>query len=484
MSSAPQQPNEDAQPRSLKMLQQINQYLRDQKLGHVVDLLPSYKEHRISLDNTDDPCLDLGYVVDDHEERLSLSIRGHSNRLQLKKKKNHPEKEMTFVKGYAMGKKEPFDWNTTLYEGLLEEPAITPFVSGVIQNLKSPSEVPNLVNLPHLKDVEIQECNHKSDNFLPLRLCIGNINRGKVWMYIEKGSTTRYPPCEIEIVHPERLETIPLKELKTKTIITDYGITLLEPFLTGKAGGEYTYPMFNIGRYYFFLAYQQKGLELKENDIHMNNGYARYLGNGVNAYTKAYPPSQSHIAQGEDKEMPYQSVQAAADPRYTITQPSPASHLFPTQSDKSENSKAIDAAQVTSNLQAGIGQPFPKTPLKQTLLSPTSPPEHEKGASSYEIVDDVAPPGSPNTPNLNQLRAQKNILGERHRGLQQQVQKHRNATYELEEELDDTTVALRDIDRKIQEVIGVEDIPDFGYNTISRETLRRWRVENRSKEFL
>jgi hypothetical protein len=171
--------------------------------------------------------------------------------------------------------------------------------------------IPNLASLPPLEHIDIQSIMaHEEESLVPLRLCFGSTGEGKVWMYIKKG--TNLPVCKIEITHAGQIMTDTVK-LREEDDIQRNGITLSEPFLTGKAKGTYIRPMFDMGKYYFFLACKNRGLELQEHDIAKDVKFEQYLKQGVNAYHKKNAPAQSHPTASDELEDHRETAYTASD---------------------------------------------------------------------------------------------------------------------------------------------------------------------------
>lgn len=97
-----------------------------------------------------------------------------------------------------------------------------------------------------------------------------------------------------KFIDTEKRGTDPV-QLKNKKDVKRNKITFLEPFQIGKAGGTYIEPMYDIGKYYFFIAWEARGLDLQEHDIFMDRKVKKYLRAGVNAYHGKYPLDRTNL---------------------------------------------------------------------------------------------------------------------------------------------------------------------------------------------
>ncbi|KAF2439411.1 hypothetical protein P171DRAFT_448243 [Karstenula rhodostoma CBS 690.94] len=270
--------------------------------------------------------------------------------------------------------------------------------------------ITNLTSLPPLEDIQIEDSTEDGrENLLPLRLCIGHKGKHKVWMYIEK--EVGRPWFEIETSHPEQGGTgrVVLKEEPDLEI---NGITLLEPFRTGKAGGLYIDPMINIGKYYFFLACEAWDLDLRKKDIVKDKKFEQYLKTGANAYHTQYRRAQSQREEVSGNEGIVETTEAVRTPTGLQTSPG--------------------------------GLSTPKT-SHQTVLSPTSPPLDQQGPA-YELGPRLESPDLAESLDMNQLEKKKNELLKRKKSLDDQIGHHRQAIKKAEEMRDQTDAELREIE--------------------------------------
>ncbi|KAL5386216.1 hypothetical protein DPSP01_004300 [Paraphaeosphaeria sporulosa] len=137
-------------------------------------------------------------------------------------------------------------------------------------------------------------------------------------------------------------------KLKDKKDMAKLKISLSEPFQSGKGGGAYIGAMHSIGKYYFLLACEGRGLDLQDDDWFADQKFEQYLRSGANAYHARYPlkNAQHMMVNGERN-----------------------------------GTETVEAAQATLGLLSNIGNSCTPESTHQTLLSPASPPPDQQGPS-------------------------------------------------------------------------------------------------------
>lgn len=243
-------------------------------------------------------------------------------------------------------------------------------VFSIADHLKELKEkIDHLAKLPGLEDMEFKPC--EREGRLQMQLCIGHTPKGKIWMYIEKNSKSSQVLAELETVEDGsvKMQRIEIAKLESGELAGN-DIILVEPLHSGKCGGLYMDPMINLAKYYFLLAYDRDRLSLEEDEISMNSKFIQYLKSGVNAYIAAK-------SRGNKRSAP--STQASSKSE---------SYLRPGKKMDAERSEEIgDESEFSGNVESPEipeTTPEPSTPRtasKKPLITPASPPSHERGSS-------------------------------------------------------------------------------------------------------